>query len=34
MDMKILFVGALDMEIHPQKCKMLTAYLFSSWCVR
>lgn len=30
MDMKILFVGALDMEIRAQKGKMSAAYLFSS----
>lgn len=34
MDAKLLFVGASYMGIHPRKCKMSTANLFSSWCVR
>ena len=31
MDVKLLFVGASYMGIHPQKCKMSTANLFSSY---
>lgn len=33
MDVKLLFVGASFMGIHPQKCKASAANLFSSWCV-
>lgn len=34
MDVKLLFVGASFMGIHPQKCKASAANLFFSWCVR